>query len=45
MAPDLCAIAPGVLQKLDELGIWFGIEPVFHESNLEPAGGGQALNL
>jgi hypothetical protein len=35
-APDLYAIAPGVLQELDELCIWFRIEPVFHQSNLEP---------
>ena len=34
--PDLCAIARGVLQEPDGLCIWFRIEPVFHESNLEP---------
>jgi len=28
--------APGVLQELDELCIWFRIEPVFHESNPWP---------
>ncbi len=32
-APDLYAIAPDVLQELDELGIRFRIEPVFHLSN------------
>ena len=35
-APGLCAIALDVLQELDELCIWLRIEPVFHESNLEP---------
>jgi len=44
-ASDLCALAPGVLQKLEELCIRFRIEPVFHQSNREPAGGGQALNV
>jgi len=35
-APDLYAIALGVLQELDELGIWFRNEPVFHQYNPEP---------
>ncbi len=40
LAPDLCAIAPSVLQEPDELFIRFRIEPVFHQSNTCPLLGG-----